>query len=106
MTPEHKVKQIIKSLLDQYQENLYYYMPVPNGYGAATLDYLGCFHGFGFAIEAKTLGKKPTPRQLGTIEDMHAAGMPVFVIDGSPPGLDALERWLKMIRVVAATPSP
>lgn len=99
MTPEGKTKQIIKSLLDQYQDNLYYFMPVQNGYGAATLDFLGCFHGFAFAIEAKTLGKKPTPRQLGTIEDMTKAGMAVFVIDsGTSDEMDRLERWLKMIQ--------
>jgi hypothetical protein len=90
-TPEGKVKARIKRVLDA-QTGIYYFMPVQNGFGVATLDYVGWHHGLPFAIEAKADGKVPTPRQEATIEKMVAAGARVFVIDGST---DALEEWLR-----------
>lgn len=67
-------------------------MPVPGGYGRSTLDYIGCHFGRAFAIEAKAPGKHPTSRQIGTIEDLEAAGAVVFVVDGQK-GLDELSAW-------------
>jgi len=83
MTPEAKIKQKIKLILETYQDMgiLYYYMPVPVGYGRSTLDYLGFICGHGFAIEAKAEGKKPSERQKGIIEDILNSGVPVFVIN-------------------------
>ena len=84
MTPEGRIKEKIKIVLETYRERgmLYYYMPVPVGYGRSTLDYLGFICGHGFAIEAKAEGKKPTPRQQGIIDDIKKGGIPVFVING------------------------
>lgn len=96
MTPEGKIKQRIKKLLDNYRisSHLYAYMPVPGGFGAPTLDYLGCINGMFFAIEAKRPGGKPTMRQWTTIKMLQAAGAAVFVIsdDGS---LSVFEQWLE-----------
>ena len=36
MTPEARTKRRIKSILDKYNNHIYYYMPVPGGYGATT----------------------------------------------------------------------
>jgi hypothetical protein len=93
LTPEGKVKAVIKSVLARHGEHVYIHMSVPTGYGRSTLDYLGCAYGWGFAIEAKRPGRKPTIRQERVIEEMLKAGMEVFVIDG-PDGVEHLEQWL------------
>ena len=51
MTPEGRVKADIKKWLKE--QGAYFFMPVQTGYGAATLDFLCCFHGQFVAIEAK-----------------------------------------------------
>lgn len=66
-------------------------MPVVNGYGQPTLDYVGCINGWFFSVETKAPGKHPTPRQRQTMERMRAAGGAVFVIDGD---VTALRVWL------------
>jgi phosphoserine phosphatase len=81
-TPEGIVKQKVRGILDQYPR-MYYDMPVPMGFGRATLDFIGFYNGLGFAIETKTEGKKPTLRQAQTIAKMKAAGAAVFVISGT-----------------------
>lgn len=93
MTPEGKVKTKIKLLLDDYHGSVYYYMPVPGGYGRPTLDYLGSANGWFFAIEAKAPGKSPTARQQGTIEEIAEAGGRVFKIDGDA-ALAVFSDWL------------
>jgi hypothetical protein len=90
-TPEGKIKDDIKKVLKAHAT--YYYMSVPYGYGAPTLDFTGCHRGRFFAIEAKAPGKLPTPRQELTAQEMKAAGAAVFVIDG-PYGLEELKAWL------------
>ena len=99
MTPEGKVKKKIKLLLDSYSGRIYYYMPVPSGYGRRTVDYLGCAKGIFFAIEAKKPGGKPTALQEGTLEDIRRTGGMVFVVDGDE-GVAALKRWLDAVMVM------
>jgi len=91
MTPEGKVKLKVKKLLTSV--GAYNFWPVQTGYGAATVDCLGCYRGRFFAIETKAKGKKPTPRQLLTMEGMAMSGATVFVIDPDN-GLEALKIWL------------
>ena len=91
-TPEGKVKDAIKKYLKSV--GAYYHMPVQSGMGAPTLDFVGCYKGFFFAIEAKAPGKKPTARQKLTIKEMEAAGAGVFVIDGN---LSALVRFFMVV---------
>tara|TARA_R110000772_G_scaffold159223_2_gene270387 strand:+ start:1263 stop:1613 length:351 start_codon:yes stop_codon:yes gene_type:complete len=97
-TPEGKIKEMVKKVLDECKlaGYTYYNFPVPSGYGTPMLDVVGCHHGVFFAVETKAPGKKPTPRQLFCIEEMHAAGGAVFVIDG-PGSLEKLEEWLDTI---------
>lgn len=92
LTPEGKVKKAIKEILSAY--GAYYFMPVQNGYGAATVDFLGCYYGKFFAIEAKAKGKAPTPRQLKVIEDMNRAKAKVFVVSDDK-SLRVLAAWLQ-----------
>lgn len=90
-TPEGKVKKTVSALLRSTPE-LYYFMPVPSGFGDMSLDYLGCYRGHFFAVETKAPGQKPTNRQNMTIERMRAAGATVFVIDGD---ISELKEWIE-----------
>ena len=94
-TPEGRTKAKISELLKA--AGAYYHMPVQNGMGKPTLDYIGCHHGRFFAIEAKAPGKKPTPRQEGTIKEINLAMGMVFVIDGTDGSYDLLKMWLAMV---------
>lgn len=98
-TPEGRVKQKVRDILDLYPR-MYYYMPVQMGYGQAVLDFIGCYNGLYFSIETKVEGKKPTARQDATIAIMRDAGATVFVITGlsDVPGFEALIYWLSSNR--------
>lgn len=91
MTPEGRVKKKVSALLKSTQ-GVYYFMPVPSGYGESSLDYIGCHMGRSFFIETKAPGKRPTDRQMQTIAAIERAGGAVFVIDGDTT---ELEQWLK-----------
>lgn len=75
---EKKVKDYVKRILKD--AGAYQHWPVQSGYGAACLDCHGCYEGLYFAIETKAPGKRPTPRQLMTIEAVQNAGGMTFVI--------------------------
>ena len=105
---EKYVKEQVKKLLKKYKA--YYHMPVQNGYGAPSLDFVGCHKGRFFGVETKRPGKKITARQRLTADAMTAAGGQVFVVGehclynipqvGDEPvavgftGMEALEGWL------------
>lgn len=93
MTPEGKVKKKVSDYLKSVA-GLYYFMPVPSGYGESTLDYIGCLHGYYFAIETKAPGGKPTNRQNQIIGLIERAGGKVFVIDGD---ISELTEWTTTI---------
>jgi hypothetical protein len=76
---------------------MFYDMPVPAGYGRPTLDFIGCYGGHYFAVETKAKGKKPTPRQMDTIDRMRAAGAEVFIVIGEDD-TDQLRHWLETYR--------
>ena len=96
-TPEGKVKAKIDKLLKSYGPELYYFKPVQSGYGAPSLDYLCCYKGYFFAIEAKAdAKKKPTPRQELTIKQIFDAGGTAFVVDNDDT-LGVLKSWLQSI---------
>lgn len=93
MTPEARIKIRIKKLLDSFGERIYYFMPVPSGYGAATIDYLLCIDGLFVGIEAKRPGGKPTLRQDGVLEDIRRANGSTFVVSDDE-SLNVLEQFL------------
>ncbi len=97
-TPEGKVKNEVKKVLTDSKRwgKIYQFWPVQTGYGAATLDCLGCYQGRSFAIETKAPGGKLTARQKLTIREMEAASMTVFVIDGKEK-IEDLEMWLEWV---------
>lgn len=90
MTPEGKVKDKVKKLLQEF--GAYYFMPVQTGFGAPTIDFLACHNGRFLGIETKAPGKKPTPRQEVTMGRINAAGGKTLVIDGDTEKLLA---WLE-----------
>lgn len=94
MTPEGKVKARVKKVLQEY--GAYYHMPVQNGMGAPSLDFIGVAKGFFFAVETKAGNKQPTERQAHTIAQMEAANGKVFVVN-EVTGTDALEAWLRRV---------
>lgn len=56
-------------------------MPVQMGMGKPSLDVMICAGGWFVMIEAKVKGKKMTPRQTLTAEEVCAAGGLVFLVD-------------------------
>ena len=80
-TPEGKVKDKIRKVLAEFVLDTYW--PVPSGYGASHLDFIGCYLGRYIAIEVKAPGKKPTGRQKLRIRSVQAAGGIALVIDGT-----------------------
>jgi hypothetical protein len=97
VTPEGKVKQKVREVLKAHPD-VWYFMPVLNGMGQPTLDFLCAVRvkdtAAMFAIETKSPGNKPTERQKVTIEKMEAVGVKVFVIDGDTV---ELETWLHQL---------
>ena len=92
-TPEAKVKQKIKKVLDRYERNIYYFMPVQMGLGAVTIDYLGCVKGKFFGIEAKKPGGRTTKLQDLVLARIRNAGGSTFIIFDND-GLEDLEIFL------------
>lgn len=92
------MKQRVKDILGKYP-GLYYYMPVQTGFGQTSLDFIGCYAGRFFAVETKRAGKKPTLRQLATIERLKESGAQTFVIVGEDDAaLMSLAHWLEALR--------
>lgn len=99
MTPEGKIKAIGQRMMKRYV-NIYYHMPVQNGMGNPTLDFIICCNGHSMAVETKTAGKKATPRQELTMAAMETAGCFVFLVD-SQEAWDIVEATMVML---GATP--
>ncbi|MFM7007913.1 MAG: hypothetical protein ACKO0Z_01035 [Betaproteobacteria bacterium] len=94
MTPEGKVKERVKKLLKRF--NVYYHMPVQNGMGEPTLDFICCVSGRFLAIETKAPGNHMTPRQKLTANKMETAGGFVLEIS-TDDDLARLEGYLALI---------
>lgn len=90
MTPEGKIKAKVKRELDKLAA-LYRFMPVQNGMGAPSLDFLLCAGGWFIAIETKAQGKALTPRQLDTKAKIEASHGLVFVVNDDASLAKALE---------------
>lgn len=93
MTPEGKVKAKITKLLKSYAPELWYFMPVPGGFGVRTVDYIGCYKGLLFVIEAKRPGKDATDLQKLTMKTVRDAGGAAFMVNDDET-LNAFKQWL------------
>lgn len=106
-TPEGKVKDNIKLLLKSYKiypaskaGNFpsdavgWYYMPSQQGLGVSGIpDFIGCFHRWFFAIEAKAEKKSPTGFQAMQVKAIKSTSAAVFIVDGFE-SLRVFEDWL------------
>lgn len=80
MTPEAKVKQQVRRMLDDLE--IYYFFPPANGYGRAGIpDIIGCVLGRFIAIECKAGKGKTTALQDREIERIRDAGGFAFVVN-------------------------
>lgn len=79
MTPEGRIKAKVKRAMASLPR-CYRFMPVQNGMGAPSLDFINCIQGIFVAIETKTPGKQLTDRQKATAISIREAGGDVFVI--------------------------
>lgn len=94
MTPEGKVKAKISKYLKTLAPQLWYFMPVPGGFGVRTVDYIGCYKGVMFVIEAKRPGKDATDLQKLTLDTVRRAGGAAFVISDDET-LAKFKDWIK-----------
>jgi hypothetical protein len=102
LTPEGKVKKLVRACLQAQGRTVWHHWPVPYGYGESTLDCIGALRigegrALAFAIETKAPGEEPTPRQDVKIKVMREVGIKVFVIDGVA-GVNELEEWISAAR--------
>ncbi len=89
MTPEGRVKALVKRWLKETYPDAYYQMPVPMGYGRNnTLDFhiyipiviRGRQLALPVAIETKAPRGELTKRQLQTLRELQAAGVLAYVV--------------------------
>ena len=82
-TPEKKVKDKVKKILEEY--GAYYFMPATGGYGKSGVpDIVACLHGKFIGIECKANGGKPTTLQDKNLSEiMNVGGFAVLVDEGS-----------------------
>lgn len=96
MTPESKVKEKVKKLLDSYKPRLWYCMPAARVYGKSGVpDFIGVFHGLFFAVETKARNNKPTAMQLMQMGRIEQAQGDTFVI--TEDTLYKLAGWLRTV---------
>lgn len=94
MTPEGKVKEKVKRVLDSL--GAYYFMPATGGYGRSGIpDFVGCLKGVFFAVECKANGGRPTALQLREISRINDAGGFAVVVDENT--VPVLESQLKLL---------
>lgn len=74
--------KVTRRMREHFDLRLYKFMPVQNGMGAPSLDYLCCVDGLFVAIETKRPGKSMTPRQQRTTSEIRQAGGLVFETHG------------------------
>lgn len=91
MTPEGRVKDGVKRYLKAL--GAYYFMPVQNGMGSRSLDFLVCYQGRWIAIETKAGAKGMTPKQNLTAKEMQAAGGITILVNESDTIPAQLNPW-------------
>lgn len=92
MTPEKKVKEKVKKILNKI--GAYHCMPATGGYGASGVpDIIACYQGRFIGIECKANGGKPTALQKKHLADIKNAKGLSLLIDES--NIDMLEYLLQ-----------
>ena len=82
MTPEGKVKEVVKKFLKE--KGLYYIMPATGGYGSSGApDIVVCHKGKFYGLEVKSGENKPTALQMDNLNRIEKNGGYAFVINES-----------------------
>jgi hypothetical protein len=87
MTPEGKVKKVVRKHLDSINDDwpdkyCYYFMPATGGYGKSGVpDIVGCYNGIFFGIELKAGNNRPTPLQKKNLSQINMAHGIALVIN-------------------------
>ena len=94
-TPEKKVKDKVKKLLEEY--GAYYFMPTTGGYGRSGVpDIVACLRGKFIGIECKANGNRPTALQeKNLMEIMNVGGFAVAVDEN---GIELFKNLLNQIK--------
>jgi Holliday junction resolvase len=80
MTPESKIKNRVKKILDEL--GVYYFMPATGGYGRSGIpDIVGCYKGVFFAIECKAGKGTTTALQERELKRITNAGGIAWVVN-------------------------
>jgi len=91
-TPETKVKQRVKKILEEYR--VYCFMPATGGYGRSGIpDIVGCYKGVFFAVECKAGRGTTTALQEKELRKIREAGGTAFVINET--NTEELSQWLR-----------
>lgn len=82
MTPEGKVKEIVKKHLKS--KDIYFIMPATGGYGSSGApDIVVCHKGMFYGLEIKSGANKPTALQMDNLNRIEDSGGYAFVINES-----------------------
>jgi hypothetical protein len=82
MTPEGKVKDVVKKYLKE--KGIYYIMPATGGYGSSGApDIVVCHKGKFYGLEIKSGANKPTALQMDNLDRIEKNGGYAFVINES-----------------------
>jgi Holliday junction resolvase len=96
MTPEAKVKNKVKKLLDEF--GAYHFMPATHGYGRSGVpDIVACANGWFFGIECKAGKNTVTDLQAREMLKIVSARGYALVVDDSSSSLDALKYALEIV---------
>lgn len=94
-TPEKKVKDKVKKILEEY--DAYYFMPATGGYGKSGVpDIVACLRGKFIGVECKANGGKPTALQTKNLTNiMSVGGFAVLVDEG---GIESFRALLDQVK--------
>ena len=97
MTPEAKVKNAVRKILDE--ANVYYFMPPGAGYGRAGIpDIVACVNGYFLAIECKAGKGKTTALQDRELETIRMAGGQASVIYDTDEDIQLLRDVVTLLK--------
>ncbi len=81
MTPEGRIKTMLRKKIDAAFPGNWTFMPVQSGFGKPALDFIFCIGGLFVSIETKKDSKsKLTPLQVGTLDMIKTAGGQAYVV--------------------------
>jgi len=100
MTPEGRVKAMVRRWLHKHHPGAFYYQPVQCGYGRHGIpDFVCCIDGRFVGLETKAPGGKLSLHQESILEQIDQAGGLGLVVYGEAD-LRRLEEWLRQAQKI------